>query len=293
MANVECVLDAKAALGESAIWDDGDGALYWCDIDGNTVFRFDPSSGTNVATDIGEKAGCIARAERGGLIVGTDTGIYRLDLETGTKALMATPEADRPENRFNDSCTDRQGRWWLGSSGMMKPPRTGESAFYRMDLDGTVMRWKDGITTTNGLAFSPDGRTMYFSDSFGTVRTIWSAPYDPDTGTPGTPSVFFDTKDEPGRPDGGTVDADGCYYMAGVGGWQVLRLTPAGEVDMVIDMPVERPSKPAFGGPNHDTLFVTSISIGTTPGTDQPLAGGLFAITGLPTGGMGSVRYAA
>lgn len=286
------MLDAKAKLGESAIWDDADGVLYWCDIEGNTVYRFAPSSGENVGHDIGEKVGCIARSAKGGLIVGTESGIYRHDFAAGTKALIAAPEADRPENRFNDSCTDRQGRWWLGSSGMMKPPRPGESAFYRLDPDGTVTRWKDGITTTNGLAFSPDGKTMYFSDSWPDVRTVWSAPYDTDTGTPGEPAVFFDTREVAGRPDGGTVDADGCYYMAGVGGWQVLRITPAGVVDMVIDMPVERPSKPAFGGPNHDTLFVTSIAIGTTPGTDQPLAGGLFAITGLPSGGMGSVRYA-
>ncbi|WMS42055.1 SMP-30/gluconolactonase/LRE family protein [Acuticoccus sp. MNP-M23] len=291
MPTVECVLEAKARVGESAIWDDAEKALFWTDIEGGHIHRFDPAIGANVTFDMGERTGCMAIRQGGGAVVGTESGIYTYDFESRTKTRIADPEAHRPENRFNDSCTDRQGRWWLGSCGMMQPPRN-ESAFYRLDADHSVTRWREEFYTTNGLAFSPDGRTMYFSDSNPMVRKIWVCDYDPQTGTPGEPRLFFDTNGVPGRPDGGTVDNDGCYWMAGVSGWQMLRLTPAGEIDMIVDMPVEKPSKPAFGGPDNDILFVTSIGIMPTPGREQPLAGGLFAITGLPCGGLPSVRFA-
>jgi sugar lactone lactonase YvrE len=171
----------------------------------------------------------------------------------------------------------------------MGEPRQPLATFYRLDPDLSLTAWRSGIYTTNGLAFSPDGRTMYFSDSFAEVRTIWSAPYDTDTGVPGAPSVFFDTRAVAGRPDGATVDADGCYWMAGVTGWQLVRLTPRGTVDMIVTMPVSRPSKPMFGGADLSTLYVTSIGEG---GPDEPLAGGLFAVTGLPTGGLPEQRFA-
>jgi len=167
-------------------------------------------------------------------------------------------------------------------------------AFYRLDPDHKVTRWRGGIYTTNGLAFAPDGRTMYFSDSNPEVRTIWACDYDLAAGEPGEPRVFFDTRAVAGRPDGGTVDAEGCYWMAGVSGWQLVRITPRGEVDRIVEMPVERPSKPMFGGPDLDILYVTSISVGLTAGTEakQPQAGGLFAVTGLGVKGVAQARFA-
>ncbi|GAB5376082.1 MAG: SMP-30/gluconolactonase/LRE family protein [Acuticoccus sp.] len=290
MPVVECVIDAHAECGESAIWDAPEAALFWADIDGNTLFRYDPATDENRAFDMGEKVGALAIRESGAAIIGTESGIHSYDFATRTKTQLADPEADFPGNRFNDSVTDRDGRFWLGSMSMLKP-QPADAAFYRVDADLSVSRQFDGIYTTNGLAFSPDGTTLYFSDSYAEVRTIWACDYDRATGTPSNRRVFFDTRAVAGRPDGGTVDADGCYWMAGVGGWQMVRLTPEGAVDMVIDMPVERPSKPAFGGPDLKTMFVTSIGANQTPGSDQPHAGGLFAITGLPVGGFASVRF--
>jgi L-arabinonolactonase len=128
---------------------------------------------------------------------------------------------------------------------------------------------------------------MYCSDSNPQVRTIWACDYDPATGAPGERRVFFDTRAVAGRPDGGTVDADGCYWMAGVGGSQLVRLTPAGRIDRIVALPVERPTRPAFGGSDLDVLFVTSIGAGTT----QPQAGGIFALTGLGVQGVPEVRF--
>ena len=290
MPQVECVIDAHAEVGESAIWDEKEKALFWADINGGKLFRYDPATGENRDFDMGEKVGALAIRESGEAIIGTESGIYSYDFASRTKTQLADPEKHLPDNRFNDSCTDRDGRFWLGSMDMGQPQRA-QASFYRVDPDLSVNPMFDGIYTTNGLAFSPDGTTLYFSDSYKDVRTIWAADYDRATGTPSNRRVFFDTRSVDGRPDGGTVDADGCYWMAGVGGWQMVRLTPAGKVDMVIDMPIERPSKPAFGGPDMTTMFVTSIGAGVTPGREQPHAGGLFAVTGLPVGGFPSVRF--
>ncbi|MEM6847621.1 MAG: SMP-30/gluconolactonase/LRE family protein [Pseudomonadota bacterium] len=291
MAAVYCVDRDYADVGESAVWDSATQRLYWVDIERSALRQFRPDHGSIDPVFVGERLGCVAPCASGGVVIGTESGIFAFDPNTGEKRFIAAPEADRADNRFNDASTDRQGRWWLGSMDMAQPQRP-QGAFWRMDADHNLTRWRDGVMTTNGLAFSPDGRTMYFSDSHPDVRTLWSAPYDPDTGTPGEPAVLFDTRQVAGRPDGGTVDADGCYWMAGVGGWQLYRLTPRGDLDMVIDMPVERPSRPMFGGQNLDTLFVTSIGVNLSPGRDQPHAGGLFAVTGLPVGGLSQPPFA-
>lgn len=283
---IDCVVTGGRRLGEGAVWDVADGALWWVDITGGVIYRFDPATGENRNHPFGEPVGCIARRRGGGLVVAAKSGLWLFDPATGTRRSVAAPEAHLPENRFNDGATDMQGRFWAGT---MKEgaPAAPQGRFYRLDPDLTVTPWRGGFFTTNGLAFSPDGQKMYFSDSNPAVRTIWHAPYDPETGTPGAPAVFFDTRAVAGRPDGGTVDADGCYWMAGVGGGQVCRIAPDGRLDRTIGLPVERPSKPMFGGAGLDVLFVTSIGDGQSAG-----AGGLFAITGLGVQGVPQARFA-
>lgn len=287
---IECVVPSRSKLGEGAVWDDRARVLWWVDIGPGLVHCFNPATGGNDSWDFGEPVGCLAVREGGGLVVAAKSGFWFFDPATGARQKLSDPEADRPQNRFNDGTTDMQGRFWAGS---MKdggdPERRGR--FYRLDPDLSVTPWKDGIFTTNGLAFAPDGKTMYFSDSNPAERTIWACDYDTDTGTPGTPRVFFDTRSVAGRPDGGTVDADGCYWQAGVSGWQIYRITPDGRLDRTIDMPVEKPSKPMFGGPDLDILYVTSLGVGLTEGTDQPEAGSLFAITGLGVQGVRQARF--
>ena len=123
------------------------------------------------------------------------------------------------------------------------------------------------------------------------MRTIFTADYDPETGTPGAPRVFFDTHSLPGRPDGGTVDAEGHYWQAGIEGWQLYRIAPDGTVVQTIDLPVEKPTKPQFGGRDLDILFVPSLSLGLDPDRPPPEAGSLFAITGLGIRGVPQTRF--
>lgn len=289
---IECVVDASAKTGEGAFWDVESQRLYWVDIPEGLVFIYDPERAENQQFPIGEPVGCLAPTIRGDLLLATKSGFWRFDPTSGEKTPLHDPEAHLPDNRFNDGATDPKGRLWAGT---MKDggSTTADGAFYRLDADLTSERWMGDIFTTNGLAFSPDGKTMYSADSNRAVQTIWAADYDLDTGQPGERRVFFDSREVEGRPDGGTVDADGCYWMAGVGGWQLVRLTPSGKIDRIINLPIERPTKPMFGGSKLDTLYVTSIGTGLTPGTEekQPQAGGLFALHGLGVEGIPQTRF--
>ncbi len=293
MVDVRCVAPTGSQIGEGPVWDEREGALWWVDIPAGIIHRHEPGSGANDEWQFGEPVGCVAVRDSGGLVLAAKSGFWFFDPASGEREHIADPEDHLPDNRFNDGTTDMQGRFWAGT---MKDgsPREKTGAFYRLDPDLTVTRWRGGYWTTNGMAFSPDGRTIYFADTNAAVRTIWASDYDAQSGTPGEPCVFFDTRAVSGRPDGGTVDAEGCYWQAGIGGWQLYRISPDGKVILTVDLPVEKPSKPMFGGANLDILFVTSIGEGLTPGTEarQPDAGGLFAVTGLGVKGLPQTRFA-
>jgi L-arabinonolactonase len=284
----ECVLDAKARVGEGAIWSMSEQALYWVDIPQGLLQRFDPATGQNQSWQMNEPAGCFALCQSGRIAVALSSGFWEFDPGTGKKIRISGPEPGKRGHRFNDGTVDQAGRFLAGTM-----PLAGASAqdssgtLYSLDSDLVLREVMAGFHVINGLAFSPDGRTAYVSDSFPPIRTIWAFDYDPDDGAWTGKRVFFDTKAVAGRPDGGAMDAQGCYWMAGVGGWQLVRITPEGRVDMQIPMPVEKPTRIAFGGRDLDTLFVTSISTGLSKGSRQPQAGGLFAlrvpgVTGLP-----------
>jgi sugar lactone lactonase YvrE len=186
--------------------------------------------------------------------------------------------------RFNDGRCDRQGRFWAGTMVQDMSLASAVGALYRFDEKGVLSTAVvDGLITQNGLAWSPDGRTMYLSDSHPQRRIVWAFDFDTETGTPGAQRVFADLHHYTGRPDGAAVDADGCYWTCANDAGRLLRFTPRGELDREIALPASKPSMCAFGGSDLKTLYVTTIRPSTNATDDD---GHVFALTpgvqGLP-----------
>ena len=275
--SVDCVLDIRAELGECPVWSERDQTLYWIDIYAGRLNCFNPSTGANRVWQHNEPIGSFALCMDGTALLALQSGLFRYDLVSEKLTPLAHPERHLPGNRLNDGRCDGQGRFWVGSMQDPVDPSNPRGALYRMDADLSCRRVAGGFFVSNGLAFSPDGRTLYHSDSYVAVRTIWAWDIDADDGAISNRRVFVDTKGMPGRPDGAAVDADGCYWMAANDGWEIVRFTPAGRVDRRIALPVAKPSMVAFGGPRLDTLYITSIRP-TTDLEGQPQAGSLFAV---------------
>lgn len=288
---IEVAVEANAALGECPLWSANEQVLYWLDIEGRSVHRYDPATGVDETKTIGPRPGSMVLTdEPGRFLMGAEHQLGWYEWSDNTFTPISDLEEAGTGNRLNDGRTDRQGRYWVGSMFQRSAAGIRSGMLHRVDhdLSATTVRWDIGVS--NGIAFSPDGKMMYFADS--PAETIWQFDYDPATGEQFNSRTFFDFADLPGKPDGASVDAAGCYWIACVYGWAVARLTPQGRVDKVIDVPVEKPSMPMFGGPNLDTLFVTSISQGTNPAADQPLAGAVLAIdVGVP--GLAETAFSA
>ena len=268
---ISCVADVKAILGEGPVWVARDDALYWVDINGMKVFRL--RDGDTVSWDTPMKVGSIWPREQGGFIAGTEHGLA-FTHDFNRFDFFANPEKALPGNRFNDGKADREGRFWAGT--MDDSERRPTGSLYRVDLDRSVACIDNGYRVTNGPAFSPDGRIMYESDS--SLQLTYAFDLDEADNAPGRRHFIQFGKGD-GFPDGMTVDAEGCLWIAFWDGWCVRRFSPSGDLLLKLDTPVQRPTSVAFGGEGLQTLFITSASR-DLQGTDldrQPLAGGLFA----------------
>lgn len=265
---MEVVLDVGAKLGESPVWSSEEGLLYWVDIDGRAVHAFDPASGSDRSWPMTGRPSAIARTQDPGrLLVAVENELVWLDVESGLETSWVKLEDPQPGVRLNDGRCDPAGRFWIG--GMYDPTSANrfDAYLHRVEPNGSFSTVRSAVGCANGLAFSPDGKVMYWADTL--HSTIWAYDYDVATGEQRNERVFFDFGSLPGRPDGACVDETGCYWIACVGGSAVLRLTPEGEVDRLIDVPVLRPTMPAFGGPGLETMFVTSIAA-RDPEADGP-----------------------
>ena len=273
---VECVWPAETTLGEAPFWCPRQKVLYWVDIEGRTVLRIDPRSGHRQVFPQGYEFGCIVKRRGGGFIAGTNAGLVYLDDELEGLEIFASPEADIPDNRFNDGKCDRMGRFWVGSTD--KNEKDPNGALYRVGAAGDVVRMLSGIVVANGLGWSPDDSTMYFTDSG--QGEIYAFDYDLEAGLISNRRVFARVPPEDSMPDGLAVDAEGYVWSAHWGGWRITRYDPLGRVDRVVAMPVPNVTSLAFGGDHLDRMFVTTARLGLNEAQlkEAPLSGGLFEI---------------
>ena len=268
-------------LGECPLWSELEQVLYWIDIDGHAVHRYDPSTGTDEARPIGARPGCCALTDEvGRLLVATEHQLIWLDWGTGETEPWLALEDPSSGNRCNDGRVDPLGRLVVGT--MWPDTREGKSSgsLYRIDGDGTVETLTTNLGVPNGLAFDADRNLMYFADT--PTLTVLVADYDPDTGERHNVRPFLDYNQLPGKPDGACLDADGCYWSASIYAWSVIRVTPDGRIDRRVELPVEKPTMPAFGGADLSTLYVTSIGSGesrtSADGATHFMPGDLLAV---------------
>ncbi|MEN4919591.1 SMP-30/gluconolactonase/LRE family protein [Achromobacter spanius] len=264
-------------VGESPVWRRADQAFYWTDIPGRTLWRWTPATGAFAQWTLPQMAGSIALRGDGWLLAMED-GLYACDAlltdqECVPRPLAAVTHA-APGMRFNDGRCDRQGRFVAGTMVMDMGLASPKGVLYRHDAHGMSVLL-DGLIVPNGLGFSPDGRTMYLSDSHPSRASVWAFDYDTGAGVPGNRRRFIDALPA-GRPDGAAVDTDGCYWICGNDAGKVYRYTPDGRLDRTLDVPAAKVAMCAFGGAGMDTLLVTSIRpANAAPGSPD---GGVFAL---------------
>lgn len=273
MYEVEHVLASQAELGEGPVWHPVEKVLYFLDITKGRLHRYDPLSEQYVVTELGLVVGSMGVRENGGWVMATRKG-FALRNAAGDLAFIGDPDADENESvRFNDGKTDPTGRFWAG-----KMSNTPTNSLYRLDGDGSIHRMESGIGVSNGLGWSPDLKTFYYTDS--PAKKIFAYDYDASSGMISNRRDFVVVPHDGGSPDGLAVDSEGCIWSARWGGWKVVRHAPDGSVLAEIPMPVELPTSCAFGGPNLDELYITSayVAVPVERRAAQPMAGDLFRI---------------
>lgn len=259
---VTAAVTTPSLLGESPLWHPREQVLYYCDIPGRRLNRFDPATGDLSHWSFDTEVASCAPMLDGGLLLAARDGLWRFDPATGARTELAPPPYDPHTERFNDGKCDPQGRFWVGT--IYEPRDPALAALYRFHR-GSLTKRADGITVSNGLAWSPDGRTMYWSDT--KAHAIYAFDFDLTGGTLSGRRLFcqFPLKQpgQPldgygGRPDGAAVDACGNYWVAMFEGQRLLCLSPAGVVVQEVRLPVQCPTMPCFGGADLKTLYVTT-----------------------------------
>lgn len=285
MSEVEHVLSLGNECGEGPLWVPEEKCIYWVDIPAGKVFRYYPDIENHETFQFEVPITALGMRRRGGFVVATAQGFAFWNPPSLRLEMIASPETDRPDNRFNDGAVDRQGRFWAGTMNQVRPEAP-DGSLYRLDTNLSVHKMAEGFSVYNGGAWSPDGRTMYVTNTM--PGEIWAYEFDPVSGELGNRRLFARVPAEDGWPDGHTVDSEGCLWSAHWGGWRVTRYDPTGKIERVIRMPVSQVSCCRFGGVEMDVLYITTAWEGMAPEQRQaePMAGDLFrihvGIKGLP-----------
>ncbi|QOY92727.1 SMP-30/gluconolactonase/LRE family protein [Massilia sp. UMI-21] len=269
----QCIWDAGAQLGEGALWHAASRSVYFVDIKGRRIHRCAADGSERRSWEAPGQPGFVVPASNGGLVCALEDGLYRFDEASGAFTLLRNVEEALPGNRFNDGYVDAGGNLWFGSmdDGQAQP----SGALYRLDRHGVLARADDGYIITNGPAISPDGRTLYHTDT--PRRRVYAFELRPDGSLAG--KRLFLQLPEGSRPDGMAVDRDGQLWIALFGAGRIERYTPAGRLVGAVYFPCTNITKLAFGGDDLRTAYVTTAWKGLSAAqrAEQPLAGALFA----------------
>jgi sugar lactone lactonase YvrE len=289
----EIAVDAHAFIGEGPVWDGDRGVLWWIDSFRNEIHSYAPTTGEDRTVDVGAQIGAVALRASGGLVAAMPEGLVAVDPDTGKQEVLATVDHDSTTMRLNDGKCDSRGRFWAGSVAhnptdpVAVAPVPGMAKLYRFDPDGTVHAMLDGVTFSNGMGWSPGGDTFYYVDTM--THAVDAFDFDADAGSISNRRTLVSVLPTEGNPDGMCVDEDGCVWLTLSGAGQLRRITPTGELDRTLRVPISRVTSCAFGGPGLEDLYVTSHSaLMSKIDTDaEPGSGALLRCTpgvrGLPT----------
>ncbi len=253
---VKNIHHARARLGECPVWDDRNKCLYWVDIYNHRLHQLEPSTDNNRCFDVGDMVSAIAIIDEKQLLLGLRDRLAILNIQTGAIATKCQIQFDHVSTRLNDGKCDLQGRFWIGS--VSEEPAA--ASLYRYDPDGSLQVMETGLTISNGLGWSPDGKVFYLTDS--AEKQIYAYDFDGETGKISHRRVLIDLADEPVEPDGLAIDQQGNLWSALWDGWAIACFDPTGTEIQRLQLPVQRPTCPCFGGANLTDLYITSASVG-------------------------------
>jgi L-arabinonolactonase len=301
---IKHICKSQDGLGENPIWVEEESCLYWSNhvgpslkgpnvrtSEGPGIKRFNTETHELTVWDMPEQVGSFGFRKQGGLVGGVNSGFCTIDLPGGSFDLKINPEQDLPDNRFNDGKVDRKGRFWCGTMDMKVSQECAHIYVLEPDYSCRSAAPDYSFVVSNGIAFSPDDKKMYFGDTF--RKMIYVFDFDLEAGRLSNQREFFSTATYPGFPDGATVDSEGFYWIALVQGGKILRLNPEGRLDREIVMPIPTPTCVTFGGNNYETLYVTSQKAFLSEELlhRYPDTGDIFAVYGLGIKGIPEPKF--
>lgn len=276
MKSIERAVDCRNVLGEGPLWCPVERVLWWVDISAPALWRFDPARNATDHWALPKLIGSLCVRHDGGLLLAFRSGLALIDRPGDTPQMLDAIDVDFDALRFNDGKSDRAGRFWLGAMDRRLSAPVG--GLYRIDAGLRPIRVDGGfVTIANGIGWSPDNRTMYFTDT--PSRRIYAYDFDLASGFVANRRVFVEVAAGHGGPDGLTVDAEGGVWSVQFDRWCIHRYAPDGKLERVVRLPVQRPTSVMFGGADFATLYITTATMGLDPGVlaEQPLAGAVLA----------------
>lgn len=271
----EIFIDCRCNLAEGPFWHPQRRELFWFDIMKGRLFRADAGAKVLDRIQFDEPVSAAALIDYDTLMIASASGLLRLDIASGSHQKLFDLEAEKPKTRSNDARVAPDGSWWIGTMG--KAGGEGAGALYHF-AEGQFTTLLTEITVSNATCFSPDGSTAYFTDT--PTQQIRKVALNAETGLPDGPwEVFVDLSGQAGFPDGAVTDSEGFVWNAEYGGGRVVRYTPDGKVDRIVEVPCPNVTCPAFGGEDLKTMFITTASQGLSDAVKQqfPLSGGIFS----------------